>query len=553
MDKPIIFTIDDDAEVLRAIERDLRRGFGKDYRVLRAESGASALEALRKLRLRDEPVALLLADQKMPGLSGVEFLEQARQLYPDAKRALLTAYADTDAAIRAINNVRIDYYLLKPWDPPEERLYPVLQDMLDDWQAGYRPRFDGVRVIGHRWSRQSHDIKDFLARNQIPYQWLDADSDSSVAALLTSMQRTGADLPIVLYTDGAHQVQPTTMEVAQKVGLRTQTKTPFYDLVIVGAGPAGLAAAVYGASEGLATLMIERSAPGGQASQSSAIENYLGFPTAISGADLTRRALTQAERFGAELLRPQEAQRLRLEGSYKLVALADGSEVSCHALIIATGINYRRLDVPGIDRLTGAGVYYGSAMTEALSCRDGDVYVVGAGNSAAQAALYLTKYAGHVTLVCRGESLVSSMSQYLVDRVIDEEGITKRTCSQVTAVHGENNLEAITICRVDTGQEETVPARALFIFIGAVPHTEWTAGVVQRDQYGFILSGPDLLGDGKRPKGWPLGREPYWLETNVPGIFVAGDVRQNSIKRVASAVGEGAMAVAFVHKYLASL
>ncbi|MCC6192024.1 MAG: FAD-dependent oxidoreductase [Anaerolineales bacterium] len=553
MDKPIIFTIDDDAEVLRAIERDLRRGFGKDYRVLRAESGASALEALRKLRLRDEPVALLLADQKMPGLSGVEFLEQARQLYPDAKCALLTAYADTDAAIRAINNVRIDYYLLKPWDPPEERLYPVLQDMLDDWQAGYRPRFDGVRVIGHRWSRQSHDIKDFLARNQIPYQWLDADSDSSVAVLLTSMQRTGADLPIVLYTDGAHQVQPTTMQVAQKVGLRTQTKTPFYDLVIVGAGPAGLAAAVYGASEGLATLMIERSAPGGQASQSSAIENYLGFPTAISGADLTRRALTQAERFGAELLRPQEAQRLRLEGSYKLVALADGSEVSCHALIIATGINYRRLDVPGIDRLTGAGVYYGSAMTEALSCRDGDVYVVGAGNSAAQAALYLTKYAGHVTLVCRGESLVSSMSQYLVDRVIDEEGITKRMCSHVTAVHGENNLEAITICHVDTGQEETVPARALFIFIGAVPYTEWTAGVVQRDQHGFILSGPDLLGDGKRPKGWPLDREPYWLETNVPGIFVAGDVRQNSIKRVASAVGEGAMAVAFVHKYLASL
>jgi thioredoxin reductase (NADPH) len=553
MVKPVIFTIDDDPGVLRAIERDLRQGFGKDYRVLRADSGPSALAALQQLRLRNEPVALLLSDQKMPGMTGVELLEQARQIYPDAKRALLTAYADTDAAIRAINNVKIDYYLLKPWDPPDERLYPVLQDMLDDWLAGYRPRFEGLRVIGHRWSPQGHDIKDFLARNQIPYQWIEYDSNPEGAPLLASLQRAPADLPIVLFPDGTSLVRPTPILLAAKIGLRTRAKTPFYDLVIVGAGPGGLAAGVYGASEGLGTLIIERSAPGGQAGQSSAIENYLGFPTAISGSELARRALTQAERFGAELLRPQEATHLRLQAPYKIIQLSDGSEVSCQALVIATGINYRKLDAPGVERLTGAGIYYGAAITEAISCRDSEVYIVGAGNSAGQAALYLTKFASRVTLLCRGDSLAASMSQYLVDRIIDSETISTRLRTRVTAAHGANNLEAITVCSDDTGQEETLPARALFIFIGALPYTEWTDGVVQCDEHGFILSGPDLMRAGKRPKGWLLDRDPYWLETNVPGIFVAGDVRQGSIKRVASAVGEGAMAVAFVHKYLASL
>jgi thioredoxin reductase (NADPH) len=553
MAKPVIFTIDDDPEVLRAIERDLRRGFGKDYRILRADSGQAALEALKQLRLRNEPVALLLSDQKMPGLSGVEFLELARQEFPDAKRALLTAYADTDAAIRAINNVKIDYYLLKPWDPPDERLYPIIQDLLDDWQAGFRPRFEGVRIIGHRWSPQGHDIKDFLARNQIPYQWLDTDGNADAAALLKHLERTEADLPVVLFSDGSHLVRPTPIVLAEKIGLRTRAKTPFYDLIIVGAGPAGLAAGVYGASEGLSTLMIERSAPGGQAGQSSAIENYLGFPRGLSGGDLTRRALDQAEKFGAELLRPQEAVALRVHDQYKIITLADGMELSCHALVIATGINYRKLNLPGVEAITGAGVYYGAATTEAISCRDDDVYIVGAGNSAGQAALYLAKFASQVTLLCRGESLAVSMSQYLVDRIIDTENIHARLCTQVTGVSGQHNLETITVQDINTGQSETLHARALFIFIGAQPYTDWAAPTVQRDKYGFILTGPDLMGDGKRPKGWQLDRDPYWLETNVPGIFVAGDVRQNSIKRVASAVGEGAMAVAFVHKYLASL
>ncbi|MCC7358641.1 MAG: FAD-dependent oxidoreductase [Anaerolineales bacterium] len=553
MAKPVIFCIDDDPEVLRAIERDLRREFGKDYRILRADSGPAALEALRQLRLRNEAVALLLSDQRMPGMSGVEFLEAARHDFPEAKRALLTAYADTDAAIRAINSVKIDYYLLKPWDPPEERLYPVIQDLLDDWQAGFRPKFEGVRVIGHRWSAHGHEVKDFLARNQIPYQWLDFGDNAEARQLLEHLKLAEADLPVALFADGSYLIRPTPLVLAEKIGLRTRASTPFYDLIIVGAGPAGLAAGVYGASEGLTTLLLERSAPGGQAGQSSAIENYLGFPRGLSGSDLARRAIDQAEKFGAEILRPQEAVGLRVKDQYKIVQLADGMEVSCHALVIATGINYRKLELPGIEAITGAGVYYGAATTEAISCRDDDVFIVGAGNSAGQAALYLAKFASQVTLLCRGESLAASMSQYLVDRIIDAENIRARLCTQVVGVHGEHNLESITIRNADTHQEETLHARALFIFIGAEPYTDWAASVVQRDKYGFILTGPDLMGEGKRPKGWQLDRDPYWLETNVPGIFVAGDVRQNSIKRVASAVGEGAMAVAFVHKYLASL
>jgi thioredoxin reductase (NADPH) len=553
MAKPVILTIDDDPVVLRAVERDLRAEFGKDYRILRADSGAAALEALKQLRVRSEAVALLLSDQRMPGMSGVEFLEQALEIYPDAKRALLTAYADTDAAIRAINRIRVDHYLLKPWDPPEEKLYPIVQDLLDDWGRAYRPLYEGVRIIGHRWSPQSHDVKNFLARNQIPYQWLDIDENPEATRLLKTVNQGMEGLPVVIFPDGQHLVRPTPILLAQKIGLRTQAKTPFYDLIIVGAGPAGLAAGVYGASEGLNTLIIERSAPGGQAGQSSAIENYLGFPRGVSGDLLTQRAVEQAEKFGAELLRPQEAVALRVQDQYKIVRLMDGTQVSSQVLVIATGINYRKLDVPGVEKLAGAGIYYGAATTEAISCRDSDVFIVGAGNSAGQAALYLARFAAQVTILCRGESLAAGMSQYLVDRIVDaQDNVRARLRTEVVAAHGASHLEAITIKSHDTGDEETLPARAMFVFIGARPYTEWVQGVVQCDEYGFILTGPDLLRGGKRPKGWMLDRDPYWLESSVPGIFVAGDVRQSSIKRVASAVGEGAMAVAFVHKYLGS-
>jgi thioredoxin reductase (NADPH) len=553
MAKPVIFTVDDDPEVLRAVERDLRRQYGKDYRVLRANSGPAALEALGQLQVRGEPVALLLSDQRMPEMTGVEFLEKARELFPEAKRALLTAYADTDAAIRAINAVHIDYYLLKPWDPPDEKLYPVVDDMLEEWRAHFRPNFEGLRVIGPRWSAQTHEVKDFLARNQIPYKWLDIENDRDAQQIVERLQVTPADLPLVLFEDGSHLVRPSNSEVAEKTGLHTRVSTPFYDLIIVGAGPAGLAAAVYGASEGLATLLIERSAPGGQAGQSSRIENYLGFHQGISGAELARRAVAQAERFGTEILRPQEVVGLRTQSTYHVLSLSDGTELSCHALLIATGVSYRKLDAPGIDTLTGAGIYYGAAITEALSCRNSDVYVIGGGNSAGQAAVYLAKYANNVGILVRGEGLASTMSQYLVDQIRDTKNIVVRSCTTVVGAHGEHNLQSIVVRDTNTGQEETLPASALFIFIGAVPHTEWCAEVLQRDEHGFILTGPDLMGDGKRPEGWPLKREPYFLESSVPGIFVAGDVRQQSIKRVASAVGEGAMAVAFIHKYLASL
>jgi thioredoxin reductase (NADPH) len=551
--KPVIFTVDDDPVVLRAIERDLRRQYGKDYRVLRADSGQAALSALQQIRVREEPVALVLSDQRMPEMTGVEFLEKTRELFPEAKRALLTAYADTDAAIRAINRVQVDYYLLKPWDPPDEKLYPVIDDLLDEWLASYRPKFAGIRVVGPRWSASTHEVKDFLARNQVPYKWLDIEASADAQQLVEHFQVATNDLPLVLFDDGSHLVKPGNAELAEKVGLKTRVSMPFYDLIIVGAGPAGLAAAVYGASEGLATLLIERSAPGGQAGQSSRIENYLGFDRGVSGSELTRRAVFQAERFGAEILRPQEVTALRTQSTYHVLTLTDGTELSCHALIIATGVNYRKLDVPGLDHLTGMGVYYGAAITEAISCRNSDVYVVGGGNSAGQAAVYLSKYANNVGILCRGDSLGSSMSQYLVEQIGNTHNIIVRACSQVVGVTGENNLQSITVRDINTGQEETLPASALFIFIGAEPHTEWCGDVLQRDDHGFILTGPDLMRDGKRPKGWPLEREPYFLESSTPGIFVAGDVRQQSIKRVASAVGEGAMAVAFTHKYLASL
>ena len=550
MAKPAILLVDDDADVLRAIERDVRRHFGGEYRVLRASSGAQALEVLTQLTLRHEPVALLLTDQRMPEMSGVEFLEQARALFPQAKRALLTAYADTDAAIRAINSVRIDYYLVKPWDPPEEHLYPVLQDLLDDWLADFRPPFEGLRLLGHRWSSSAHELKDFLTRNLIPYQWLDVEMHPEALRLFELAALDTSRLPVALFTDGMTLLQPTTSQLAEKLGLRIRADQPFYDLVIIGSGPAGLAGAVYGASEGLRTMVVEREAPGGQAGTSSRIENYLGFPSGLSGADLARRAVTQARRFGVELVTPQEVTGVRVDGPYRLVTLADGSELSCSALLIATGVSYRTLDIPGIERLTGSGVYYGAAMTEALSCRDSDVFIVGGANSAGQAAMYFSRYARTVTMLVRGESLTKSMSQYLIDQIQQTSNIRVQTFTEVVEVHGESNLEMLTLANAQTGETQTVPATALFIFIGAMPRTEWLDGLVQRDEQGFVLTGPDLKIDGKT---WKLQRVPFLLETNVPGIFAAGDVRHGSVKRVASGVGEGAVAIQFVHRYLSEV
>jgi thioredoxin reductase (NADPH) len=553
--KPILLTVDDDPEVLRAIERDLRRHYGKDYRVLRADAGATALAVLRQVGERGEPVALFLIDQRMPQMSGVEFLEQARAIFPDAKRVLLTAYADTEAAIRAINTVKVDYYSMKPWDPPEENLYPVLDDLLGDWQAQYRPPFEGIRVIGHRWSADSHALKDFLGRSSVPYQWLDVESNSEEARAL--LHKAGLDdsrLPAVLFADGSHLVEPRMQEVAAKIGGRMRAERPFYDLVIVGGGPAGLAAAVYGASEGLATVLVEREAPGGQAGTSSRIENYLGFPSGLSGGDLARRAVAQARRFGVEILSPQEVAGLRVENPYRYVTLGDGSELSCHTVLLATGVQYRTLDVPGVDKLTGAGVYYGAALTEALSCAGDDVYIVGGANSAGQAALYFARYARHVVMLVRGGGLAASMSQYLIEEIAEQPTITVRAHSQVVEACGDASLERLVIADSATGERETVPARALFIFIGALPRTDWLDGAVQRDAQGFLLSGPDLKRDDKgRIPGWTLDRDPFLLETSVPGVFVAGDVRHRSIKRVASGVGEGSIAVQFIHQYLSKV
>src|SRR6266700_1600513 len=527
MPKPILLTVDDDAEVLRAIERDLQRRYAENYRVLRAESGASALEALRGLKRRNSPVGLLLADQRMPQMSGVEFLGQAMGIFPDAKRVLLTAYADTEAAIRAINDARIHHYLLKPWDPPEEHLYPVLDDLLEDWRASFRPPFEGVRVLGTRWSPHSYAIRDFLTRNQSPYQWVDIETGEQNAEVRRLVGAVGADaasLPMVIFPDGSSLSNPSTAQLAEKLGLRVRAEMAFYDLVIVGGGPAGLAAAVYGASEGLRTVMIEREAPGGQAGMSSRIENYLGFPTGLTGGDLARRAVVQARRFGVEIL-SAEATDVRLDGPYRFLKLADGAEISCHALLVATGVQWRKLDAPGVERLTGAGIYYGAAMTEAISCRGEDVYVVGGANSAGQAAMYFSKYARQVVVLVRGSSLAASMSQYLVKQLKDTKNIRIEFNSSVVAAHGEDHLEAISVHCTISNEVNEVPANSLFIMIGAAPNTDWLASIIERDERGFILSGPDLMRDGKRPKGWRLDRDPGLLETNVPGIFVVGDVR----------------------------
>ena len=556
MTKPVLLTIDDDAEVLRAIERDLRRKYAGEYRVLRADSGTAALEIVRELKLRNNQIALFLVDQRMPGLSGVEFLEQAMALFPDAKRVLLTAYADTDAAIAAINDAGVNHYLLKPWDPPEENLYPVLDDLLEDWQATFPPQFEGLRVLGNRWSPESHNIKDFLARNHVPYQWLDietAETDSDVRALLDLLEDDEkSELPLVIFPNGVRLRRPTIADMRQNVGLQTRAAEAFYDLAIVGGGPAGLAAAVYGASEGLRTVMIEREAPGGQAGMSSRIENYLGFPSGLSGGDLARRAVVQARRFGVEIL-SAEATAVRLDGQYRLLKLADGAELSCHALLVATGVQWRKLNAPGVERLTGAGIYYGAAMTEAFSCKDEDVFVIGGANSAGQAAMYFSKYARRVVMLVRGPSLAASMSQYLINQLKETQNVQIEFNSSVVEVHGENHLEAISIHCATTNETNTVPANSLFIMIGAAPNTSWLADIVERDERGFILSGPDLMRDGKRPKGWQPDRDPSLLETNVPGIFVVGDVRHGSVKRVASGVGEGSVAISFVHQYLSKV
>ena len=556
--KPVLFAIDDDPEVLRAVERDLRRRYargrnGDGYRVLRANSADSALDTLGQLKLRGDSVALFLVDQRMPRTTGVEFLEETRDLYPEAKKVLLTAYADTDAAIKAINDIGLDYYLQKPWDPPEENLYPVLDDLLGDWRSHYRPPFEGIRVVGNRWSPGSHAIKDFLARNRVPYQWQDVEVSEEAWQLVSQADGSEPRLPLVVFPDGTYLEAPENVEVAEKVGLRTRAERPFYDLIIVGGGPSGLAAAVYGASEGLKTVLIEREAPGGQAGTSSRIENYLGFPAGLSGADLSQRAVAQARRFEVEILTPQEVAEVRVEDPYRVVRLADGTEISCHALLITTGVSYRKLEVPGVERLAGAGVYYGAAMTEALSCKDEDVYIVGGANSAGQAAMYFSQHARKVVILCRSGDLRKGMSEYLVKQIEDTPNIEVRVNSGVAAAFGEDHLERLTIKNSKTGDEETASARSLFIFIGAAPKTEWLDGVVERDERGFILSGPDLIRDGKRPKNWTEDRDPYLLETSVPGIFVAGDVRYGSVKRVASGVGEGSIAVQFIHRYLAKV
>jgi thioredoxin reductase (NADPH) len=548
MGKPVILAVDDDVSVLEAVVQDLRRQYGATYRVLRAGSGQAALDTSQQLLDRGDSIALFLSDQRMPGMTGVEFLEKARPLYPEAKRALLTAYADTEAAIRAINSAKIHYYLTKPWDPPEEKLYPVLDDLLGSWREGYRPPFEGIRVIGPRWSLEDHQVRDFLSRNQVPYVWLDPDQSDEAQQLLVKYKIDEHRLPAVLFADGSSLVRPSQTELSARIGLHVTAERDFYDVVIVGAGMAGLAAAVYATSEGLRALLIEPDAPGGQAGSSSRIENYLGFPTGISGAELAKRAFIQASRFGTEFL-AQTVTSIRSQNQYHFVKLADGKEVSCRVALVSVGVNYRRLQVPGLDRFTGVGVYYGAAMAEALSCKDEEVFIVGGANSAGQAAMYFAKYARKVTMLVRGESLQASMSKYLIDQIAATSNIVVETRSQIVEACGDNRLESI---RVSGPQGDSVrPTSGVFIFIGAAPKTEWLPEAIMRDPNGFVLCGRDLAIEGRLPKSWKEDRPPYLLETSVPGIFAAGDVRHGSIKRAASAVGEGSISVQFMHQYLA--
>lgn len=550
MPTPAIMILDDEPQVLNAVERDLRQHYRSDYRIVKSNDGHEALGVLQKLKERNTQVALFLVDQRMPKMNGTEFLDEARKFYPQARKVLLTAYADTQAAINSINDIGLDYYLMKPWDPPEENLYPVLDDLLSDWNASVDLPYDGIRVAGTLWSANSHTVKDFLARNQIPYQWLDIELDTDARNLVESVSDGEHRLPVVFFPDGNTLIDPSILDIAERIGLQTKAEKPFYDLIIVGAGPAGLAAAVYGGSEGLSTVMIEREATGGQAGTSSRIENYLGFPQGLTGADLARRATTQALRFGVELLRPQEAVKVRLEDPYRHVVLADGNEISGRAILISTGVKVRRLDAPGVSDLTGAGIYYGAALTEAAYYRDQEVYVIGGANSAGQGAMFFSRYAGKVTMLVRSTTLEAGMSQYLVDQIASTENIEVVLRTEIIEAIGEERLEKIKVKNLDSEEVETLPAAAMFIFIGAVPPTDLVSGLVDRDRAGFIITGPDLMIDNKRPKGWRPNRDPLLLETSVPGIFAAGDVRHHSMKRVASAVGEGAVAVALIHQYL---
>jgi thioredoxin reductase (NADPH) len=548
-DRPVLLTVDDDPSVSRAVARDLRRQYGEHYRVVRASSGAEAMDVLRELKLRGTRVAVLLADYRMPEMSGIEFLEQAMDLFPRARRALLTAYADTDAAIAAINVVDVDHYLLKPWEPPEEKLYPVVDQMIESYLNASDIEVLETKVIGHRWSAPSFEARDFLARNAVPYRWFMADEPEG-ERLLQAAGLDASRLPVVITPECATLVAPSTAEVAAAVGLSTTPTTDFYDLVVVGAGPAGLGAAVYGASEGLRTLLVERQATGGQAGQSSRIENYLGFPDGVSGAQLTDRARRQATKFGAEILTARDVVALRTHGSARVVSFGDGTEVMAHVVIVATGVSYRGLDVPGVDDLAGSGLYYGSAASEASDCVDVDVYIVGGANSAGQAAVFFSHVAKSVTLVVRGDSLERSMSSYLIQQVEAIDNVSVRLCTTVEEAHGDGHLEALTLLHTPSGVSERVDTSHAFVFIGAQPRTDWLGGTLERDDRGFVLTGPDLIVDRERPRGWPLDRDPWPLEASIPGVFVAGDVRADSVKRVASAVGEGAMAVTLAHRYL---
>lgn len=551
--QPIIFTVDDDEQVLAAIRRDLRKEYRRNYRILNTTSANEALEALKELKQKGEEIALFLSDQRMPEMSGVEFLEKAKVIYPEAKRVLLTAYSDIEAAIKAINDVQLDFYLNKPWDPPEEKLYPTLNDLLDQWQINYVPEFKGIRLVGYQYSPKSHDVKDFLAGNLIPYQWLDYQDEPKALELMNLAGLEASDLPVVFFEDGSHLKQPTMSDIGGKIGLQQKAAETMYDVVIIGAGPAGMAAAVYGGSEGLKTLLIEKHAPGGQAGTSSRIENYLGFPKGLSGAELTQRAITQAKRFGIEFLSPKTVSGIETKDGYKIVQLDDGGQINTKAVIITSGVQYRKLEAKGINDFTGAGIYYGAATTEANACRNKDVYIVGGGNSAGQAAMYLANFANKVYIVIRKPDLSASMSQYLIDQIAGTDNIELAPRSVIKEAHGAEYLECVTLENMDTGDAEKRPAGALLIFIGARPYTDWTGeGIVKNDR-GFVITGKDLGRQEDFKKVWKQQREPFLLETSVPGIMAAGDVRAGAMNRVASAVGEGAMAIKFVHEYLAEV
>jgi thioredoxin reductase (NADPH) len=553
MKLPIIFVIDDDLQVLKAIQRDMKNEYRNDYRILSTSSAKEALDLLKELQLKNETVAMFLTDQRMPEMEGVDFLEASLPLFPEAKRVLLTAYSDTSAAIKAINEVRLDYYLTKPWDPPEEKLYPIINDLLDDWQANFRPRFEGVKVLGYQWSPKSHNIKDFLSGNLIPYRWIDMETNPETEGMMKLHSLSPRDLPVVFFEDGSLLKLPDLPSIAVKLGMKAEAAEKMYDVVIIGAGPAGLASAVYGASEGLKTLLVEKRAPGGQAGTSSRIENYLGFPAGLSGSDLTRRALAQATRFGTEFLSPVEVVEIKLRDNYKILKLSDGKEINARSIIITTGVDYRQLEAKGIDSFSGAGVYYGAATTEAFACKDQDIYVIGGGNSAGQAAMYLSAYACNVFIVIRKGSIESGMSQYLVDQISDTENISVISNTEVIEVMGNEKLEKLLLRNVETQETKTVDAGSLFVFIGAKPVTEWLGLHILKDKSEFIETGRELLKYPGFKKSWKLSREPFMLETCVPGIFAAGDVRSGAMNRVASAVGEGAMAIKFVHQYLSEI